>query len=119
LNPTQQFSNFFNAYAKAINKAYNRTGGLFQERFGRIPVRSDEYFACLVTYIHRNPQKHGFVDDFRDYPYSSYEAICSAKPTRLKRDQVLEWFSGRDWFLRTHQELVDEKKIAELVEEDV
>jgi putative transposase len=117
-NPTQQFSNFFNAYAKAINKAYHRTGGLFQERFGRIRVSSDEYFAYLVTYIHRNPQKHGFVDDFREYPYSSYDAICSTKLTRLKRDQVLEWFNGKDWFLKTHQELVDEKKIAKLVEDD-
>jgi hypothetical protein len=26
----QQFSNFFNAYTKAFNKAYNRTGALFQ-----------------------------------------------------------------------------------------
>jgi REP element-mobilizing transposase RayT len=118
-SPTQQFSNFFNAYAKAINKAYHRTGGLFQERFGRIPVTSDEYFACLVMYIHRNPQKHGFVDDFREYPYSSYDAICSVKPTKIKREQVLEWFSGKDWFLRTHQELVDENKIAGLVEGDV
>ena len=32
------FSNFFNAYAKAINKAYGRTGSLFQHPFGRIPV---------------------------------------------------------------------------------
>ena len=117
-NPTQQFSNLFNAYAKAINKAYNRTGGLFQERFGRIPVTSDEYFVYLITYIHRNPQKHKFVDDFRDYPYSSYTAISSAMPTRLKRDQVLEWFNGKDWFLRTHQELVDEKKIAALIQDD-
>ena len=119
LNPMQQLSNFFNAYAKAINKAYHRTGGLFQERFGRIPVTSDEYFAYLVTYIHRNPQKHGFVDDFREYPYSSYTAICSAMPTKLKRNQVLEWFNGKDWFLRTHQELVDESKITKLVEDDI
>lgn len=28
-NPNQQFGNLFNAYAKAINKAYHRTGSLF------------------------------------------------------------------------------------------
>lgn len=82
LSPTQQFSNLFNAYAKAINKAYNRTGGLFQERFGRIEVTSAKYFATLVIYIHRNPQKHGFVKDFREYPYSSYATLLTAKPTR-------------------------------------
>ena len=37
-NPSQQFGNLFNAYAKAINKTYRRTGSLFQHPFGRIPV---------------------------------------------------------------------------------
>lgn len=36
--PSQAFSNFFNAYVKAINKAYGRTGALFQRPFGRISV---------------------------------------------------------------------------------
>ena len=26
----------------------------------------------LVLYIHQNPQKHEFVKDFREWPYSSY-----------------------------------------------
>jgi len=30
---TQSFSNFFNAYAKAFNKAHNRTGSLFEKNF--------------------------------------------------------------------------------------
>ncbi len=38
LNPSQQFSNLFNGYAKAVNNAYHRTGNLFQRPFGRIPV---------------------------------------------------------------------------------
>jgi putative transposase len=37
-HPSKKFSDFFNAYAKAINKAYNRTGSLFQHPFGRVPV---------------------------------------------------------------------------------
>src|SRR5436190_1092421 len=57
LNPTQQFSNFFNSYAKSINKAYNRTGSLFQRPFGRIHIRTDRYFTRLIHYIHFNPQK--------------------------------------------------------------
>ena len=66
---SQQFGNLFNAYAKAINRAYGRTGSLFQHPFGRVPVTSDAYLVQLVAYIHRNPQRHGFVDDFRDWPY--------------------------------------------------
>ncbi len=119
LDPTQQFSNLFNAYAKAINKAYGRTGSLFEGRFGRIEVTSRVYFANLVTYIHRNPQKHGFVDDFREYPYSSYPGILSDKPTRLNRSDVIEWFGGPDAFRAAHQSEPDPQVIQYLIEDDV
>jgi REP element-mobilizing transposase RayT len=114
----QHFSNFFNSYAKAINKAYGRTGSLFQERFGRIVVTSDRYFVSLVNYIHRNPEKHGFVTDFRTYPYSSYQALCSSQVTRLKRAEVLEWFGGAQGFTQFHQAAADTKLIHHLITED-
>ncbi len=112
LNPegrtTQAFSNCFNAYAKAINKAYGRTGSLFQHRFGRVEVDSDRYFAALVRYIHFNPQKHGFVEDFRTYPYSSYAAFLTDHPTRLNRAAVLDWFGGAAQFVEAHGQPPDE-----------
>ena len=118
LNPSQQFSNFFNSYTKSINTAYGRTGNLFQRPFGRIRVTSDEYFVNLVRYIHRNPQKHGFVSDFREYPYSSYQTLCSHKPTRLQRDVVLEWFGGNNCFKQAHDRPIDENELLALIGED-
>ncbi len=118
LDPSQSFGNLFNAYSKAINKRYGRTGSLFQHPFGRIPVTSDEYFVQLVQYIHLNPQKHGFVDDFRKYPYSSFRTLCSSGPTRIKRDQVLVWFGGREPFERSHQEQLMEQRIAKYIGDD-
>jgi putative transposase len=72
-----QFSNFFNAYAKSINKAYNRTSSLFEHPFGRVLIKSDRQFWNVIAYIHQNPQKHTFVDDFREWKYSSYGIILS------------------------------------------
>jgi len=112
-----QFSNFFNA-CKSVNKAYQRTGSLFEHRFGRIPVLSDRYFVRLVHYIHWNPQKHGFVADWREWPYSSYHALLSDKPTRLQRDEVLGWFNGRAAFVHVHQAPSDETEIQGLVGAD-
>ena len=114
----QQFSNFFNSYAKSINTTYKRTGSLFQNRFGRIEVDSDRYFAQLIHYIHFNPQKHGFVEDFRQYPYSSYPAIVSEKPTRLCKEEVLKCFQGKDNFVQIHDVLCDEAVIRHLTQED-
>ncbi|NIV35772.1 MAG: hypothetical protein GWN58_41875, partial [Anaerolineae bacterium] len=68
---SRQFSNLFIAYAKAFHEAYDRTGSLFESRFRRKLVGSDRYSAAPVAYTHRNPQKHGFVDDFCNWPYSS------------------------------------------------
>jgi len=101
--PSRCFSNLFNAYARAFNRAYARTGALFQRPFSRIEVTDDRYFTALVAYIHHNPQKHGFMADFRDWPYSSYHALASARPTRLRRDTILAWFGDAESFIAMHQ----------------
>ena len=116
--PSQEFGNLFNAYAKAFNRAYGRTGSLFQNPFGRVIVTSDARFQGLIAYIHQNPQKHGLAACFREWPYSSYHALLSTKPTRLRRDQVLAWFVGRAGFEGTHEGFVDERRVAPLVPAD-
>ncbi len=102
-SPSQQFSNLFNAYAKAVNKRYERTGCLFEHPFHRNEVAVDPYFAQLVLYIHRNPQRHGLVSDFRDWPFSSYHPILSPAFTPLKRDEVIDCFDSLDALLYAHQ----------------
>lgn len=99
---SKQFSDFFNSYAQSINKAYSRTGGLFEEPFRRILIDSDAYFTELIYYIHHNPEKHGFVEDFRAYPHSSYHSHLSKAMTRLRRDEVWNWFGNRDEFVKFH-----------------
>ena len=103
-SPSQQFGNLFNAYTKAVNKVYHRTGSLFEHPFHRIEVINDGHLLRLVTYIHRNPQKHGFVDNFQDWPHTSYHAIISQQPTRLERDTVLVWFDRLSAFIEAHHE---------------
>jgi len=115
---SRQFNNLFIAYAKAVNKAYDRTGGLFESPFKRKLVDSDRYFSALVVYIHQNPQRHGFVNDFRDWPYSSYHAVLSSQATRVQRGEVLDWFDGSVGFRDAHLILVDEALIEPLIAED-
>lgn len=107
----QRFANFFNAYAKGFNKSYGRTGKLFEERFKRKKVVTDQYFTQMIYYIHANAQRHGFIYDFRDYPHSSYHSILSEKPTALMRQAVLDWFGSKAQFeafhLTMHRQLID------------
>ncbi len=115
---SRAFANFFNANAKGINKTYGRTGALFQRPFGRRWVFSNEYFLILIAYIHQNPQKHGLIADFREWPFSSYNTLISHKPTRLVRDEVLEWFQGREQFIAFHRTDVPEKQVVQWLEDE-
>jgi len=117
-NPSRRFSNLFNAYTKAINKAYGRTGSLFEKNFKRIHVTKDAHFCHLIRYIHFNPQKHDFVEDFRDWPWSSYHALRGNGVTRLRRGVVISWFGGIRSFEEFHKMGVNEDEIATLVGQD-
>ena len=87
---SSQFAHLFNGYTQIVNKD-NRTGGLFESPFRRKEVKSEAYFSNLITYIHQDPQIHGFVDDFKDYSYSSYWSHLLKRQTKLKRDEVINW----------------------------
>jgi putative transposase len=99
---SNSFASLFKSYAQAINVAHKRTGRLFEEPFRRILVDNDAYFTELIYYIHHNAQKHGFVKDFRDYPHSSYHSHLHTALTKLKRDEVLQWFGNRNEFEKYH-----------------
>ncbi len=109
------FSSLFKSYAQAINKQYQRTGGLFEEPFHRIEVDNDAYFSSLIYYIHTNPEKHGFVVDFRDYERSSYHSHLLTKPTKLRRENVLEWFGNAENYLKFHNHPIGMVDIKNLI----
>ena len=115
---SRSFATLFSTYAKAFNKAYRRTGSLFEKPFRRKRVDKDRYFTYLIVYIHRNPQRHGLVDDFHDWPHSSYRAMLSDKVSHIRRLDVLRWFDGRASFEAAHVALVDEGVIEPLITDD-
>lgn len=112
---SKRFSNLFNAYAKGLNKQRGRRGTLFERPFRRKLVDSEKYFRQLVVYIHSNPVHHGFTDNYKDYPWSSYGTIVSVKPTKLQRKQVFDWFDGQGNFVETHRQTIDFDFIDHLI----
>jgi putative transposase len=117
-NPSRCFSNFFNAYVRSFNINHKRTGTLFQRPFKRIEITDDRYILTLIMYIHHNPQKHGFVSDFRDWSYSSYNSFISTQPTRIAKETVLSWFGGIDRFISAHAEYTYTYNIQQFLADD-
>ncbi len=105
----------FNSYAQSFNKAYGRTGGLFERPFKRKRINSDEYFVNLIYYINYNPTHHGFVDDFYNYPYSSYKAIILKERAKIELKSVFHWFGDINNFIYVHKSKVNFDKIEELI----
>ena len=100
---SRTFSNFFNAYAKAYNKMYDRRGSLFNRPFKYKEVNSDHYLTAVIHYIHRNPVHHGFRKKLDDWIFTSYHAHITNKKTKIKREEVLDWFGGLESMKQAHQ----------------
>ncbi len=99
----QAFSNLFNSYTKSVNKAFGRTGSLFQEQLGKKILTDEDILRDVILYVHLNPVKHGFVDTIEKYKYSSYKAMISKASTDVKRDEVISMFGDIDNFKYCHQ----------------
>lgn len=97
-----QLSHFFNGYTQAVNKSFRRTGGLFESPFRRIAITEDAYLLQVIYYIHFNPEKHGFTNNFAHYPHSSYRSYLSDKETLLEREAGLDLFGGKQEFIAQH-----------------
>ena len=101
---SEGFRKFFISYSMSINKQEKRSGNLFQRNYKRKIIEDKKYFLAAVYYIHANPVHHGIVKDFRNYKYSSYNSLIGDKGTKLKRDEVLELFGGKEQFINYHSE---------------
>jgi len=111
---SKQFSNLFSSYTQAFNRQNERTGTLFERPFKRLHIDSNNYFREIIHYIHFNPVHHGFVEDLRDWKYSSFESFFSEKATLLKRAEVIDWFNNKEDFYTFHKKEIKEKAIIDL-----
>lgn len=100
----KSFRNFFNSYTRSFNVIHDRKGRLFLYPYQRILVDDENYFICLMNYIHRNPVHHGLVKNYVDWKFSSYNAYLSKRPTHINREEGLSYFSSLDEFVLFHEE---------------
>ncbi len=112
-----QFAGLFNSYSQAINKAYKRDGNLFHKTFKRVEVKFQSKFSWLIYYHHHNSRHHNLIQDFLKDPWHSYHEIISNEESFLEREFVLDWFGGKEDFIKYHQRRIldrDYKNLAEI-----
>ena len=99
----QSIKRIATAYAAWFNRKYDRTGHLFQGRFGSEAIETDDYLLAVLRYIHQNPLRAGLGKRPEHYEWSSYldymGAANSLADTAFVRglassysDNWMEWF---------------------------
>ena len=105
----ERFSNFLNSYSKAFNKVYKRKGALFMDYLKRSIVNKSSDFTSYIWYIHKNAVHHQLAKSIGTWKYDSYQSLISVAPTALLRNELMEWFGGREAFIKFHQQSIDLK----------
>lgn len=94
-----QFGTLQNAYTKAINKLYQRKGGLFSQSINRKIIENKLYLTQAINYIHNNAVHHGFCNDPDEWKYSSYNSYIVDRPTTVKSKEGLAYFGDKTEFI--------------------
>ena len=51
--------------------------GIWQRRYWEHLIRDEADFAAHMDYVHFNPVKHGWVERFADWPYSTFHRLVA------------------------------------------
>jgi putative transposase len=98
-----RFKNFFISYSISIKNEQGINTNIFAQHYKHILIGKDDYFSQLIYYIHFNPLKHGITKNWKNYRWSSYKRLVSEVETNLQTRYVLDWFGGRETFVKYHE----------------
>jgi putative transposase len=104
---SKQFRRFFQSYALRFNNQQDRCGTLFQTPFKRAWIKDQEYLTHLIYYVHTNAQKHGLVEDFKNWDWNSYHKIMAEDNTDIQKE-IISWFGNTTGYINFHSPRVND-----------
>jgi REP element-mobilizing transposase RayT len=107
------------SYAIYYNKAHQRHGHVFQNRYKSIVCDEEPYFMELVRYIHLNPLRAKLVHSLAqldDYPWCGHSSILGVKKREWQdKGYVLRWFGSREAYREFVEQGIGQGSRPELV----
>jgi REP-associated tyrosine transposase len=83
-------------YAETFNRRHNRSGHLFQGRYGAVRIETEEQLLVTARYIALNPVEARLCADPAHWPWSSHAALVGGDvPPWLAVDRLLAYFATR------------------------
>lgn len=96
-------------YTQYINRKYNRSGRLWQNRFFSTIVEKEPYLWAVVRYIERNPVRARIVKKAEDYAWSSARAHVLGMGDVVLTSE--NWFDEKE--MKSYREYlrIDDEKV--------
>lgn len=95
------------AYTKAINKAFDENGSLFQQHTKAKLVDDISYLLSLISYIHQNPIRSGLVEELKSWSYSSYPDLAGYRNgSFVDRSLIKDYFGSTKAFREFSQQRI-------------
>jgi putative transposase len=81
-------------YGRWFNDRHDRSGHLFQGRYGAKRIKSESQLWATIAYIVRNPVESGACERPDQWRWSSHRAVAAADPPRFIDVDRLLWHLG-------------------------
>lgn len=106
-------------YVRYFNKAYQRTGTLWEGRYKSCLVEADTYLLELYRYIELNPVRAKMINHPSEYVWSSYQINALGKPSELCTPHPLYLALGNNKQnrLKHYQQLLQTTQQSSLIDE--
>ena len=88
------------AYAQYFNKAYQRSGTLWEGRYRSTVLEAETYLLPCMVYMDLNPVRSGLVSIAQEYPWSSCAHWLGMRNERLLTSHACYWALGNTPFAR-------------------
>lgn len=115
-------------YAKYFNTRYERSGGLWQGKYRKVPIIKDAHFMYIPFYIHLNPLDYAFpewregrvrnadkaLEHLANYRWSSHLDYLGAKnfPSIIYQKELREFLGTRSAYEKTISEIISDPILA-------
>ena len=83
-------------YVQYFNRAYHRTGTLWEGRYRSTLLDTDQYLLTCYRYIELNPVRAAIVEHRTQYPWSSYSTNAGGRCDGLVEPHALYLMLGKN-----------------------
>jgi putative transposase len=85
------------SYTRYFNRKINRKGPLWEGKFKKINVETNEQLLHLTRYVHLNPSTAGLVNKPEEWEYSSYREYIGLDNYKICSKEKFFAFSNKEY----------------------